>query len=345
MSDKPRISVVVSTRNRGTMIDPALRSLLAMNHPAFEVIVVDQSTDTTTAALVEEIANHDHRVRYVQSKRVGLSSGRNDGLAAARGEVIAFTDDDCVVDSDWLAGVELEMSDPHVAGVFGRVLPAEQGKRTGIDLAFKDSRQRVEYAGRAIPWHVGHGANMAFRRRDLLAAGGFDEVLGAGGPIPSHEDGDITYRLLAHDRRVVFSPAPLVYHRQWRDWDERKKTERNYGLGAGGQFTKYARCGDWNGARLLGTWMWQLGVRRVGAGIFKWRSRKVVYLGLTQLMYPWVGVWRSLRFGVDRNLVRYRTQVSDALVGDWLGGGGHDLTTVSPAPDLPTEAAQPVEQR
>jgi GT2 family glycosyltransferase len=306
MTDHLTVTVVVSTRNRGAMIEPALRSLMALDYPAFDVVVLDQSTNGTTRDCVLEVAASDQRIRYVPSTLVGLSSGRNAGLAASSADIIAFTDDDCVADPGWLTAVEQELRDPDVAGVFGRVLPNVEGRKSGIDLAFKDSEVRVEYSGKSIPWYIGHGANMAFRRADLVAIGAFDEVLGAGGKLPSHEDADISYRLLAAGRRLVFAPRSLVYHRQWRDWDERKRTEYAYGIGAGGQFAKYIRSGDMYGLRLLGTWVWQLGVRRVGAGLIKWRSGKVVYLGLTQLTVPWIGVWRSLRFGVDPALLRYR---------------------------------------
>lgn len=343
-----KFTVVVSTRNRGVMIEPALRSLMALDHRAFEIVVIDQSSDDNTGELVRSVSEADARIRYVRTEQVGLSRGRNAGIVAGRGDVIAFTDDDCVVDRGWLGAIEAEMRDAAVAGVFGRVLPDEHRGRSGIDLAFKDSQERAEYAGRAIPWHIGHGANMAFRRADLIDLGGFDEVLGAGGPLPSHEDGDMSYRMLASGRRLVFSPASLVYHRQWRSWDERKRTERAYGLGAGAQFTKYLRCRDISGFSLLATWMWQLGVRRLGAGILKWRSRKVMYLGLAQLVYPWVGARRSLRFAVDATRVTYVPHAAAAgrlLLGDGLGGGLGDRPPVAPASHLAAETSEPVKHR
>lgn len=348
MSGRLNFSVVVSTRNRGAMIEPALKSLMALDHPAFEIVVVDQSSDGVTRDVVRGLSDLDSRIRYVQTGRVGLSRGRNDGIAAAGGDVIALTDDDCIVDAAWLSSIEAEMQDPAVAGVFGRVLPNEYSGRSGIDLAFKDSQERVEYSGKAIPWYIGHGANMAFRRKDLVALGGFDEILGAGGQLPSHEDSDMSHRMLASGRRLVFSPSSLVYHRQWRDWDERKRTERAYGLGAGGQFTKYIRCRDSYGLRLLGVWMWQLGVRRVGAGLLKWRSRKVIYLGFTQLVYPWVGVWRSLRFPVDTATMTYVADASSPagrLLGQRLGDRLSDRAPVAPAAQRAADASEPVEHR
>lgn len=348
MSGRPRFSVVISTRNRGAMIEPALTSLLALDHRSFEVVVVDQSADSVTGELVRDMSARDERIRYVKSSRVGLSRGRNDGIAEGAGEVIAFTDDDCVVDAGWLNALETELDDPTVAGVFGRVLPNEYRERTGIDLAFKDSEQRVAFSGRTIPWYIGHGANMAFRRDDLVAVGGFDEVLGAGGALPSHEDGDMSYRIMASGRRVVYSPISLVYHRQWRDWDERKRTEHAYGLGAGGQFTKYIRCGDAYGWRLLATWMWQLGVRRVGAGLLKWRSRRVMYLGFAQLVYPWVGMLRSFQFLVNADNLTYvakATAATESLFGEGFGDALVDGPAIGSAAELSAEISHPVEHR
>ena len=344
-----KFSVVVSTRNRGAMIEPALRSLLALDHDSFEVVVIDQSTDSVTGDLVSGMRADGSRLRYVRSARVGLSRGRNDGIANAEGALIAFTDDDCIVDPGWLKAIDAEMHDPSVAGVFGRVLPNEYSARTGIDLAFKDSAERVVYEGKTIPWHIGHGANMAFRRDDLTALRGFDEALGAGGALPSHEDGDMSYRILASGRRVVYAPSSLVFHRQWRDWDERKRTERSYGLGAGGQFTKYIRCGDRYGWHLLWTWMWQLGVRRLGAGLLKWRSRKVMYLGLAQLVYPWVGIGKSLRIGVNSANLTYKTDAISAdetLIRDGLSNGSLGRgALIGPAAQRAAKASEPVEHR
>ena len=94
MNDHLSVTVVVSTRNRGAMIEPALRSLMALDYPTFDVVVVDQSTSSATRDCVREVAESDPRIRYVPSTRVGLSSGRNAGLAASSADLIAFTDDD-----------------------------------------------------------------------------------------------------------------------------------------------------------------------------------------------------------------------------------------------------------
>jgi hypothetical protein len=172
-------------------------------------------------------------------------------------------------------------------------------------VGFKAAGQRAEYVQRIPPWYIGHGGNMAFRRSDLLATGGFDPLLGAGGLFGACEDPDIAYRLLVAGKKVVYCPEGLAYHKHWKDWRAQRRMERAYGIGAGAQFAKYIRCGEPYGYRLLLTWMWQLGVRRVGSGLLKWRSARTMYLGYCQLVYPWLGISKSLSHKVDRRSLIY----------------------------------------
>lgn len=305
------VSVVVPTRNRGRLIVETLASLLALDHPGFEVLVIDQSTNDETRQAVVDAAGGDERVRHIATSSVGSSAGRNLGAQMSRAHVVAYTDDDCIVSREWLQSIVAEFDDPTVAAVYGRLVPYEGDRRTGREVGFKAAGQRVEYAERTPPWYIGHGGNMAFRRSDLLAAGGFDPLLGAGGLFGACEDPDIAYRLLVAGKKIVYCPQGIAYHKHWKDWRAQRRMERAYGIGAGAQFAKYIRCGEPYGYRLLLTWMWQLGVRRVGSGLLKWRSAKTMYLGYCQLVYPWLGISRSLSHKVDpRSLVYVEPRVA-----------------------------------
>jgi GT2 family glycosyltransferase len=301
----PCITVTIPTRNRGALISETLEALMSLHYPDLEVLIVDQSTNFQTREAVEAVAANDPRVRYVATATVGSSAGRNLGAQLSRGEVVAYTDDDCIVSDGWLNALAAEFRNPHVSAVYGRLLPWESRERTGVEVGFKAATERAEYSRRTPPWYIGHGGNMAFRRRDLLETGGFDPLLGAGGLFGACEDPDISYRMLAAGKTVVYSPTALAYHKHWKDWPAQRRMERAYGIGAGAQFAKYIRCGDSYGLRLLATWIWQLGVRRVGSGLLKWRNAKTVYLGYCQLVYPWVGVWRSLRRPIDHRMLTY----------------------------------------
>jgi glycosyltransferase involved in cell wall biosynthesis len=100
-----RISAVICTRNRGADARAAVESVLTNNHPAFRLIVVDQSTnDETERSLADLVAAG--RIDYVRTTTVGLSRARNIGLRHARTRVVAFTDDDCETPDDWLQAIQ-----------------------------------------------------------------------------------------------------------------------------------------------------------------------------------------------------------------------------------------------
>ncbi len=302
---RPAATVVVPTRNHDDLITGTLQALLASDHPDFTLLVIDQSTDDRTRRSVAATARGDSWVLVASTATMGLSAARNLGVELAATEVVAYTDDDCIVDRGWLAAILEEFENPVIAAVYGRQLPWEAGPRTGTETGVKADMKRKKYTSRIPPWYVGHGGNMAFRRADLLAVGGFDPLLGAGGFFGSNEDGDIAYRLLASGRRVVYTPKALDFHKHWKTWPARQQMERAYGVGTGAQCAKYIRCGDLYAIRLFAAWTWWLGVRRMGAGLLKFRSPRPMYLAYCQLVYPWLGVWRSLRCQVDRRTMLY----------------------------------------
>ena len=299
------VTIVVPTRDRGTLLAETVHALLATASPHTEILIVDQSTEADSQRAANAIARADRRIRLVPTATVGSSAARNLGAALSTAEVVAYCDDDCIVDAGWEAALVAEFRDPSVAGVYGRLLPYEAQPRTGTEVGYKPSRRRTIYTRRVPPWHVGHGGSMAFRRTEMLAIGGFDPLLGAGCLFGACEDADLAYRLLAAGRKLVYCPTAISYHKHWKSWPAQKAMERAYGVGAGAQFAKYVRCGDLYGAVLFVTWCWQLGARRVAAGAFKWRNSKVVYLGYCQLVFPWIGLVRSRRMRVARETRLY----------------------------------------
>lgn len=290
------------------MIEECLRSILALDYQNLRILIIDQSTDDETRRSVAAVAIGDPRVSILSTDTVGISISRTLAANATTSDIIAFTDDDCTVDAGWLDALMAEFADPQVVAVYGRTVPPGFTTRNGTEVAFKESRERQVYAGRVPPWHVGHGANMALRMTALVNVGGFDLGLGTGGQFPAAEDLDMAYRLLAAGGRLVYSGRAVAYHKDWRDWTSRRRIERGYGVGAGAAFMKYLRCGDAYGAKLLATWIWELGVRRVGAGLLKWRSIRPMYFGYCQLVYPWIGAARSLRLPIDRTAKVYERQ-------------------------------------
>ncbi|MDT8307421.1 MAG: glycosyltransferase family A protein, partial [Anaerolineae bacterium] len=187
----PAVSVVIATRNRGPSVVATIESVLASNHPRFEVIVIDQSTNDVTAAAVSNLLA-DPRLRYVHSDTVGYGRAHNLGLRIARAPIVAMTDDDCVVPPNWVETFErIFRSHPRVAVAYSNVLPAEHDPELGFVPAYVRSTDRLIRSLWRPPFTVGIGASMAVRRDAVRSLGGFDPALGPGGVFYSAGDRDI----------------------------------------------------------------------------------------------------------------------------------------------------------
>ena len=131
-SEAPRVSVIIATRDRPEDLARCLATVLACDHDSFEVIVVDQS-DPTSPVL------RDRRVTHLSTSTRGKTAALNIGLAAARADLLAFTDDDCTVPSDWLQRVEALFADhPEVAVIFRRAPPGRTRPDPGVRAVAQD---------------------------------------------------------------------------------------------------------------------------------------------------------------------------------------------------------------
>jgi GT2 family glycosyltransferase len=239
------ISVVVCTRDRPESLRATLTSVLEAEPAPFEVLVIDNApSGDATRALVAELG--DQRLRYIIEPVPGLSRARNRGVAEARGAIIAFTDDDVVVDRTWLTGLERGFARaPEVALVTGLVATAEL--ETEAQQMFESSvawstscAARVwdlstPPAGDALfPYtagQLGTGANFALKRECAGALGPFDEALGAGTPTGGGEDLDMFLRVLLCGFKLAYEPTALVWHRHRREAEALRGQMFSYGAG------------------------------------------------------------------------------------------------------------------
>ena len=198
----PKVSVVICAYNAADTLDDCLASLDALTYPDTEVIVVnDGSRDATATA-----AGRHPNVRVIELLNGGLGAARNAGLAAASGEIVAFTDADCRVDPDWLTYLVQPMLVSEVVGAGGpNVIPRDDPWVAQCVARAPGSPTHVMLDDR-IAEHV-PGCNMAFRRDALLAIDGFNPVYVRAG-----DDVDICWRLQAQGLRIGFAPAALVWH-------------------------------------------------------------------------------------------------------------------------------------
>ena len=254
---RSHLSVVICTRNRPDKIGTAVASVLANEHPAFDLTIVDQSTDDATGAVLRPLAEDDLRLHYFHVEEAGLSRAYNTGIRLTSGGIIAFTDDDCIVPADWLTRIE-DAFDADEQGdlLYGQVDAAstdDGDARLTPVLELK----RAERLGRDDGFRIiGMGANFAARRRLFDTIGGFDEVLGGGGPLRSSQDFDLAYRTFRAGSVILLRPEVTIRHDGRRDHEDWPGLLRNYGIGDGAFYSKHVRCGDIYALRLFLKNLW-----------------------------------------------------------------------------------------
>lgn len=200
---QPKVSVVVASYNGARTLEPCLKSLSALRYPDYEILLVDDGSTDQTAALAARFPE----VRLLRHpQNLGLSAARNTGIAAAQGEIIAFTDDDCRVDEDWLHYLVAELLDQDVAGVGGPNLPpADDSPVAAAVLVSPGGPTHVMLTDRRAE-HI-PGCNMAFWKRALLEVDCFDPVFRRAG-----DDVDLCWRLQQQGLHLGLSPAGFVWH-------------------------------------------------------------------------------------------------------------------------------------
>jgi GT2 family glycosyltransferase len=200
---QPSASVIVPAHNSESTIDECVRSLLGLRYPSdrLELLIVDnRSTDGTVGAL----RPYADRIVVLEERRRGAAAARNAGIAGAGGEVVAFTDADCVVDQDWLRRLVEPLQDPGVGISGGTILArpsANDVERFGEEI--HDHRRAIEVY--QPPYAI--TMSWASRREFLRALGGFDERFIRG------QDVDLSYRVSQAGYALAFVPEAVVYHR------------------------------------------------------------------------------------------------------------------------------------
>jgi glycosyltransferase involved in cell wall biosynthesis len=209
-------------------VDSVLGSARAAGRPV-ELVVVWQAGEAPP-----ELGDG---VRVLDVFPVGLSHARNVGLASTTAPLVAFVDDDEVVDPGWVAGVLAGFERPgRPDAVFGPVAPRDD---RGLPYCTFEGGEHLLFHERSTPpWTVGTGGNMAFRREALEAAGGFDTRFGIGGPAQSAEELDAIMRLLRAGRTLAFSPELPAYH-PTKTEQEHLASRWSYGFGMGALFRRH----------------------------------------------------------------------------------------------------------
>lgn len=217
------ITVIVCTYNRSRSLAESLESIAASKVSAevqWEVLVVDNNSMDDTQEVVQSFCQRSApRFRYVFESRQGLSFARNTGVREALGSILAFTDDDVIVDSMWLQNLVSPLKSGDYAGAGGRVLAANSFDRPGW-LALQGP---YNMGGMLALFDCGDGAgrtnkppfgaNMSYRKEMFQKHGLFRTDLGRRpASLLSNEDTEFGRRLIAKGERLLYEPSAVVYH-------------------------------------------------------------------------------------------------------------------------------------
>jgi glycosyltransferase involved in cell wall biosynthesis len=219
---EPRdISVVICTRNRAAFLRNCLKELTQQVYAPMEIIVVDNAPSDTSS---QEATADFPFVKYIVETTPGLDFARNAGAKAAKGKIVAYTDDDVNLHPLWTYYISQAFASEDIYGVTGLIFPAEletQAQRLfeehwsfnrGYVFKKYDSNYFHEHLDSGVPvWNIGAGANMAFRSDVFSKIGYFDERLDAGAA-GCNGDSEFWYRILAEGYNILYTPLAIAFH-------------------------------------------------------------------------------------------------------------------------------------
>ena len=249
-----KVAVVVATKDRPAMLRVCLESILRGAVTPESLIVVDNaSASSETADLVRQFAAQNSTVHYVRENEAGLARAHNAALSYVSSPIVAFTDDDVVVDGQWLSRIlDAFTAGESVACVTGMIAPREldtlpQQWLEG-NLTYDKGLQRRTFDADShrppdplFPYTsgaFGSGANMAFRTSFLRERGGFDHSLGAGTIAMGGDDLAAFYDVMRSGQQLVYEPAAIVLHQHPRQYAALKRQTYGYGAGLGAHLTR-----------------------------------------------------------------------------------------------------------
>lgn len=245
INDKmPKATVAVITRDRPNNLRRCIDALMKLPDDGQEFLVIDNCPKTDDTKHI--VANFGGRLRYVRENHPGASAARNRALREAKHEIVAFTDDDALPDTNWLRALLSKFNDPLVLCVTGLVMPlrldTEAQKWFEVYSSHGRGFKRLIFDCTSHDvMHVapiGVSANMALRKSIVENVGYFDEALGPGTKTLAGEDYELFSRILTYGYRIVYEPSALSWHCHRRTWQELRKIIYGYGVAVYSFWTK-----------------------------------------------------------------------------------------------------------
>lgn len=248
------ISIVICTYNRASSLRKTLESLRQMTVPPdlkWELIVVDNNSRDNTREVVEEFKlTSGIDVRHILEPKQGLGNARNAGITSARGEIVAFTDDDIFADANWLSNIWKEFSSDKDLQVLGGQVKLADPRDLPRSIIRCTTRKMIQSFDDTEECLI--GCCWAFRRSVFEDAGEFDPLLGPGATFCNADDLDYKYRLAKRGCKMLYAPSVLVFHNHGRRTREAEAALlRTYDIGRGAVFAKHFVSGDMFAGKLM----------------------------------------------------------------------------------------------
>lgn len=301
----PKISVVICAYNAERTMDACLASLRRLRYPSYEVVVVnDGSTDRTL-----EISQRYPECSLISQENKGLSVARNVGFEHASGEIVAYTDSDCVADPDWLTYLAYKFVHGGFVAVGGPNLPPPEDSAVAAYVAAAPGGPTHVLLDDEVAEHI-PGCNMAFTKTALQEIGGFDPLHRAAG-----DDVDLCWRLQNQGHRIGFSPAAQVWHFRRNTIKAYLKQQMGYGQAEAQLYFKHPFRFN-----MLGQSQW-IGRIYGDIGMSLLSARPVIYhgvfgRGLFQTLYePSSSLLSYLPFTLEWNLIGFVLLIGSIVAG------------------------------
>jgi O-antigen biosynthesis protein len=310
----PSVTIAVCTRDRVADLALCLDALQPIDYPDLEILVIDNapSQDATQRLIAQQYPH----VRYICEPRPGLNWARNRAIVESQCDIVAYADDDVVVDASWVQALAQVFGEyPEVMAVTGLVVPYELETDAqvlfemngGFGKGFERQRYYVP-KGDKIPWYrlgtgnFGTGANMAYRRSVFAEIGGFNPALDVGTVTNGAGDLEMFFRVLKAGHPLVYEPQAIIRHRHRREYAQLKSQLRN-----NGSVFAYFICA----AKAYPEQMLAFGKLAV-LWLASWHLRRVTTLALYPTRFPWELAWAELE-GCWAGLGHYGKAYKNAL--------------------------------
>jgi glycosyltransferase involved in cell wall biosynthesis len=292
------ISVLIATKNRPIKLKACLESILKSIYKNFEIIVIDQSTSPDTKKIVGKI--NSKKIKYFEQDKRGKAKAINWGLEKCQSDIIALTDDDCVVKNNWLEKINKAFDKyKDIAGVYGRVLPHSPEDNLGKTCVciFKSNKQIISELVKH--WkQVGFGNNCAYKKEVLLKIGLYRSWLGPGSIGLAGVDAELIIKTFVSGYKLLHDPKIVVYHDHWLKGKELRKMKNIYDCGETASYGFWAFKGKAFCRQIVlddfsdSYWKIRTGLKKIitfkkHGFIFLWRSLKQLLYRLWGLLLGW----------------------------------------------------------